>query len=290
MPRREPRDDRRRPGLAGRHGRLAAAPSTRTCGSSRLGENVGFGAGQQPRRRARERPLAAAAEQRRLRATRAAIDELVRFVEAHPTAGAVGPRLLLGPTGGCSARAGAFRRSSASPPSTSTCASSRRARALLNGFYCGDFDHDRARPRRLADGRLPARAPRACSSSSAASTRRSSSTPRRSTCSTARRTRAARPGSTPPPRSCTCGAARPAAPRRRRSRSRRAATCATCAKHASRPAAARAAALILLAGLRLRAPRARRLPRGCRAGSQRAPSSSCSPSRRPSRRARRSAS
>ena len=230
--------------------------------------------------RARERALAAAPEQRRLRAPRARSTSSCASPRRGPSAGAVGPRLLW-PTGACSARAGASRRSSASRPSTSTCASSRRARALLNGFYCGEFAHDERAARRLADGRLPARAREPAAS--ARRLRRGVLPLLRGGRPAAPRwpTRAARPGSTPRPRSCTCGAAR----RRARSaldapRAGCAATCATSHKHVSGAAAARARQAVLLAGLRLRAPRDRAPTARPLAGSRARDVERCSLSRR----------
>ena len=49
------------------------------------------------------------------------------------------------PTARCSAPSAASRRCGGSRPSTSASASSRRARARLNAFYAGDFDHDAVR-------------------------------------------------------------------------------------------------------------------------------------------------
>ena len=48
-------------------------------------------------------------------------------------------------TARCSARCAAIRRSGGSRPSTSSSASSRRARELFNAFYGGGFDHDATR-------------------------------------------------------------------------------------------------------------------------------------------------
>ena len=172
-----------------------------------LPENVGFGAGNNRGAARRDRALAAAAQQRRLRAPgRDRRARALRRGAARPQAPS-GPGCS-GPTGACSARAGASRPSSASPPSTSTCASSRRTR----GSSTASTAASSPTTRRVAStgSRAPACSCAAsCSSGSAASTRRSSSTPRRSTCSTAPRSSARRPGTTRPPRSSTCGAARP---------------------------------------------------------------------------------
>ena len=73
-----------------------------------------------------------------------AIDELVRFAEARPSAGVVGPRLLWPD--------GRLQRSCRRFPTVSRLATeylylrklAPRSRAL-NGFYCGDFDHATAR-------------------------------------------------------------------------------------------------------------------------------------------------
>jgi GT2 family glycosyltransferase len=73
-----------------------------------------------------------------------AIDELVRFAEAHAAAGAVGPKLLWPD--------GRLQRSSRRFPTVFRLATeylylrklAPRSRAL-NGFYCGDFAHDAAR-------------------------------------------------------------------------------------------------------------------------------------------------
>jgi N-acetylglucosaminyl-diphospho-decaprenol L-rhamnosyltransferase len=75
-----------------------------------------------------------------------AIDELVRFAEAQPSAGVVGPKLLWPD--------GRLQRSCRRFPTVSRLATEYLyARKLaphsraLNGFYCGDFDH--ASPRRV---------------------------------------------------------------------------------------------------------------------------------------------
>jgi N-acetylglucosaminyl-diphospho-decaprenol L-rhamnosyltransferase len=75
-----------------------------------------------------------------------AIDELVRFADAHPAAGAVGPRLLWPD--------GRLQRSCRRFPTVFRLATeylylrklAPRSRAL-NGFYCGEFAHDA--PRRV---------------------------------------------------------------------------------------------------------------------------------------------
>jgi N-acetylglucosaminyl-diphospho-decaprenol L-rhamnosyltransferase len=73
------------------------------------------------------------------------LGELVHFLETHPTAVAVGPRLRYGD--------GRLQRSCRGFPSVYRVATEylglrmlRRRSPLLNGFYCGGFDHDRARP------------------------------------------------------------------------------------------------------------------------------------------------
>jgi hypothetical protein len=73
------------------------------------------------------------------------LGELVRFLESHPTAVAVGPRLRFGD--------GRLQRSCRGFPSVFRVATEylglralRRRSPVLNGFYCGGFDHDRARP------------------------------------------------------------------------------------------------------------------------------------------------
>ena len=98
------------------------------------------------------------------------LGELVHFLETHPTAVAVGPRLRFGD--------GRLQRSCRGFPSVYRVATEylglrtlRRRSPLLNGFYCGGFDHDRAATRRLGDGRLPARARCARCAAPAASTR-----------------------------------------------------------------------------------------------------------------------
>ena len=98
---------------------------------------------QQPRRRARERALAAAAEQRCVR--RPGRDRRARALRRRRGPRPVpSARACCGPTGACSARAGASRPSSGSPPSTSTCASSRRARASSTASTTASFAHDEA--------------------------------------------------------------------------------------------------------------------------------------------------
>ena len=75
----------------------------------------------------------------------AAIDELVRFARGDEPAAASSGRACAGPTGVCSARAGAF-------PTVWRLATeylflrklAPRSRSL-NGFYCGGFAHDEAR-------------------------------------------------------------------------------------------------------------------------------------------------
>ena len=108
-----------------------------------LSENVGFGAGN-------NRAAAIAAGRWLLLLNsdafvrRGAIDELVRFAEAHPAAGAVGPRLLWPD--------GRLQRSCRRFPTVFRLATeylylrklAPRSRAL-NGFYCGEFAHDAAR-------------------------------------------------------------------------------------------------------------------------------------------------
>ena len=108
-----------------------------------LPENVGFGAGNNRG--------AAVAEGRWLLLLNSdafvrpgAIDELVRFGEARPDAGAVGPRLLWPD--------GRLQRSCRRFPTVFRLATeylylrklAPRSRAL-NGFYCGEFAHDTAR-------------------------------------------------------------------------------------------------------------------------------------------------
>ncbi len=73
------------------------------------------------------------------------LGELVHFLETHPTAVAVGPRLRYGD--------GRLQRSCRGFPSVYRVATEylglrtlRRRSPLLNGFYCGGFEHDRARP------------------------------------------------------------------------------------------------------------------------------------------------
>jgi hypothetical protein len=108
-----------------------------------LEENVGFGAGNNRG--------AAVAEGRWLLLLNSdafvrpgAIDELVRFAEARPAAGAVGPRLLWPD--------GRLQRSCRRFPTVFRIATeylylrklAPRSQAL-NGFYCGEFAHDAAR-------------------------------------------------------------------------------------------------------------------------------------------------
>jgi hypothetical protein len=73
------------------------------------------------------------------------VAELVRFLEQHPTAVAVGPRLRFGD--------GRLQRSCRGFPSVYRVATEylglrnlRRRSQLVNGFYCGGFAHDEARP------------------------------------------------------------------------------------------------------------------------------------------------
>jgi N-acetylglucosaminyl-diphospho-decaprenol L-rhamnosyltransferase len=108
-----------------------------------LSENVGFGAGN-------NRAAAIAAGRWLLLLNSdafvrpGAIDELVRFAETRPAAGAVGPRLLWPD--------GRLQRSCRRFPTVFRLATeylylrklAPRSRAL-NGFYCGDFAHDAAR-------------------------------------------------------------------------------------------------------------------------------------------------
>jgi N-acetylglucosaminyl-diphospho-decaprenol L-rhamnosyltransferase len=108
-----------------------------------LPENVGFGAGNNRG--------AALAEGRWLLLLNSdafvnpgAIDELVRFAEARPAIGAVGPRLLWPD--------GRLQRSCRRFPTVFRLATEYlylrklmpRSR-ILNGFYCGEFEHDEAR-------------------------------------------------------------------------------------------------------------------------------------------------
>jgi GT2 family glycosyltransferase len=73
------------------------------------------------------------------------LGELVRFLESHPTAVAVGPRLRFGD--------GRLQRSCRGFPSVFRVATEylglrvlRRSSPRLNGFYCGGFAHDEPRP------------------------------------------------------------------------------------------------------------------------------------------------
>ena len=86
------------------------------------------------------------------------LGELVRFLESHPQAVAVGPRLRFG-DGGCSARAAASPRSSASRPSTSDCAPCA-ALAAAEHLLLRRLRARRGAAGRLADRRLRARARR----------------------------------------------------------------------------------------------------------------------------------
>ena len=122
------RGDRRRPGLAGRHGGLARGRAPR--GAARRAARATSASA----RATTAAPRVASGRWLLLLNSDAfvrpgAIDELVRFAESAARGGRRRARGCCGPTGACSARAGASRRSSGSPRSTSTCASSRRARA-----------------------------------------------------------------------------------------------------------------------------------------------------------------
>ena len=111
-----------------------------------LAENVGFGAGNNRGAEvASGRWLLLLNSDAFVRP--GAIDELMRFAEARPGAGVVGPRLLW-PDGRL--QRSCRRLPDGLPPRHGVplrCASSRRARGSLNGFYCGDFAHDE--PRRV---------------------------------------------------------------------------------------------------------------------------------------------
>lgn len=108
-----------------------------------LSENVGFGAGNNRGAAiARGRWLLLLNSDAFVRP--GAIDELVRFGEAHPAAGAVGPKLLWPD--------GRLQRSCRRFPTVFRLATeylylrklAPRSR-VLNGFYCGEFPHDAAR-------------------------------------------------------------------------------------------------------------------------------------------------
>jgi N-acetylglucosaminyl-diphospho-decaprenol L-rhamnosyltransferase len=108
-----------------------------------LPENVGFGAGNNRGAAiARGRWLLLLNSDAFVRP--GAVDELVRFAEAHPAAGAVGPKLLWPD--------GRLQRSCRRFPTVFRLATeylylrklAPRSR-VLNGFYCGEFAHDAAR-------------------------------------------------------------------------------------------------------------------------------------------------
>jgi GT2 family glycosyltransferase len=108
-----------------------------------LSENVGFGAGNNRGAAiARGRWLLLLNSDAFVRP--GAIDELVRFGDAHPAAGAVGPKLLWPD--------GRLQRSCRRFPTVFRLATeylylrklAPRSR-VLNGFYCGEFPHDAAR-------------------------------------------------------------------------------------------------------------------------------------------------
>jgi GT2 family glycosyltransferase len=108
-----------------------------------VSENVGFGAGNNRGAAiARGRWLLLLNSDAFVRP--GAIDELVRFGDAHPAAGAVGPKLLWPD--------GRLQRSCRRFPTVFRLATeylylrklAPRSR-VLNGFYCGEFPHDAAR-------------------------------------------------------------------------------------------------------------------------------------------------
>ena len=84
-----------------------------------------------------------------------ALDALLAAAERHPRAAVIGPRLL-NPDGSLQRSVRGFPTRGGSRPSTSTCASSRRA-SKLNAFYGAGFDHERAGGR-LGDGLVHVRA------------------------------------------------------------------------------------------------------------------------------------
>ena len=145
-PRGELRGDRRRPGLERRHGGMARGRAPRTCASSRSQENVGFGAGNNRGAAVARGPLAAAAEQRRVRAP--GRDRRARALRrgAARRSAPSGPRLLWPD--------GRLQRSCRRFPTVFRLATeylylrklAPRSR-ILNGFYCGEFAHDE--PRRV---------------------------------------------------------------------------------------------------------------------------------------------
>ena len=86
-----------------------------------------------------------------------ALERLVAFADAHPAGRGRRAAARATPTGRCSARCAASRRSGGSRPSTSSCASSAPRTRALNAFYGGGFALRRAAPGRVAPGRGAAR-------------------------------------------------------------------------------------------------------------------------------------
>ncbi len=136
-------DDRRRQRLHRRHRRLSSASASPTCRSWSRGTSASRPAGTSAWRR-RQRPLLPDPERRCLadggRARARSSPSPTSIPRRRSSARACSTR-----TARCSARCAAFRPCGGSRPSTSSCASSRRARELLNGFYAGGFEHDEVR-------------------------------------------------------------------------------------------------------------------------------------------------
>ncbi len=217
-----------------------------------LSENVGFGAGNNRGAAiARGRWLLLLNSDAFVRP--GAIDELVRFGEAHPAAGAVGPELLWPD--------GRLQRSCRRFPTVFRLATeylylrklAPRSR-VLNGFYCGEFAHDGRTAGGLADRGLRARPARPLRA--ARRLRRGLLPLLGGGRPDGARLAAGRGDVVRPGRGGRAPVGRHGRPRLgARARGAGAQPRALPRKHASRAAAARARALIL-AGLRLRAARA----------------------------------